>query len=230
MKTMGIIGGLSWESSLAYYKLINEMVKQRLGGLHSAQCTMYSVDFGPVEVMMREENWAQIGEILIDAAVKVEKGGVDLIAICSNTMNKMADDIQNNVSIPVLHIADATAEKIKSSGIKKVGLLGTKVVMEGNFYKDRLKNKHNIDVVVPNEADRVFINDVILKELCLRILNPVSKEKFKGIINKLVSQGAEGIVLGCTEIPLLIKQEDSDSPVFDTLTIHAEAIVAAALR
>jgi len=226
---MGLIGGLSWESSLVYYKLINEMVKQRLGGLHSAQCTMYSVDFGPIEVMMREENWSQIREILVDAAVKLEKGGADMIAICSNTMNKIAGDIQNKVSIPVLHIADATAEKIKSASIKKVGLLGTQVVMEGDFYKDRLKSKHNIEVVIPNEADRILINDVIFKELCLGILSPASKEKFKGIINKLISQGAEGIVLGCTEIPLLIKQEDSDSPIFDTLTIHAEAIVTAAL-
>jgi len=227
---MGLIGGLSWESSLVYYKLINEMVKQRLGGLHSAQCTMYSVDFGPIEAMMREENWTQIREILADAAVKVEKGGADLIAICSNTMNKMADDIQSKVSIPVLHIADATAAKIKSSGMKKVGLLGTKAVMEGDFYKERLKTKHNIDVVIPTEADRVLIHEVILTELCLGILNPVSRERFKEIMNKLVSQGAEGIVLGCTEIPLLIKQDDSDRPVFDTLTIHAEAIVEAALR
>ena len=226
---MGLIGGLSWESSLVYYKLINEMVKQRLGGLHSAQCTMYSVDFGPIEVMMREENWSQIREILVDAAVKLEKGGADMIAICSNTMNKIAGDIQNKVSIPVLHIADATAEKIKSDSVKKVGLLGTKAVMKGDFYKNRLKSKHKIEVVVPNEAERILINDVIFKELCLGILSPASKEKFKGIINKLISQGAEGIVLGCTEIPLLIKQEDSDSPIFDTLTIHAEAIVTAAL-
>ncbi len=230
MKTMGLIGGLSWESSLVYYKLINEMVKQRLGGLHSAQCIMYSVDFGPLEVMMRQEAWAKITDVLVAAACRVEKGGADIIGICSNTMNKMVDDIQKKVSIPVLHIADATAEKIKTANIRKVGLLGTNAVMAGDFYRERLKNKHNMEVVVPNEADRALVNAVIFKELCLGIFNPLAKEKIKEIITKLVSRGAEGIVLGCTELPLLINQEDSDRPIFNTLTIHAEALVNAALR
>ena len=230
MKTIGLIGGLSWESSVEYYRLVNEGVKQKLGGLHSAQCLMYSVDFGPIEELMQQGNWQQVNKLLVDAALRLQQGGADFIIICSNTIHKCADSISEQTSMPVLHIADATAQKIKEQGLKKVGLLGTKFVMEGDFYRKRLKEEHGIEVIIPEEKEREFINSVIFQELCRGVFKADSKEQFKKIISKLLQLGAEGIVLGCTEIPLLIKQADVTAPVFDTMTLHAATAVKYALE
>lgn len=230
MKTIGLIGGLSWESSVEYYRLINEGVKQKLGGLHSAQCLMYSVDFGPIEELMRQGNWQQVNKVLVEAALHLKQGGADFIIICSNTIHKCADSIIEQTGMPVLHIADAAAQKIKEQKIKKVGLLGTRFVMEGDFYRQRLKEDHDIEVMIPAEKERESINAIIFQELCMGVLKKDSKEQFQKIINKLLQLGAEGIVLGCTEIPLLIKQADVAAPVFDTTTLHAAMAVAYSLK
>lgn len=230
MKTIGLIGGLSWESSVEYYRLINEGIKERLGGLHSAQSIMYSVDFGPVEDHMRQGNWQQIDKLLFDAALKLRQGGAEFLLICSNTMHRCADSIMEQSGMPLIHIADAAAQKIKAQGIKKVGLLGTRFVMEGDFYRKRLNEQHGIEVVIPDEPARNLINTVIFQELCQGIFSRQSKKDFQKIIDNLAGQGAKGIVLGCTEIPLLIKQADVAVPVFDTMTLHAEAAVRFALE
>lgn len=225
MKIIGLIGGMSWKSSAEYYRIINEKIKEKLGGLHSAKTLMYSVDFEEIERLQHQGKWQELTEIMINAAKRLENGGADFIVICTNTMHKMADEIQENTKIPLLNIADATAEKVKNRGIKKVGLLGTKFTMEEDFYKGRLIDKYGLQVLIPNENDRQNVHDVIYKELCLGIVNPESKEKFVEIIKKLVSDGAEAVILGCTEIPLLIKQDDVEIPIFDTTRIHAEAAV-----
>ena len=225
MKIIGLIGGMSWESSAEYYRIINEKIKEKLGGLHSAKTLMYSVNFEEIEKLQHQGKWQELTEIMIDAAKRLENGGADFIVICTNTMHKMADEIQKNVKIPLLHIADATAEKVENRGIKKVGLLGTKFTMEEDFYKGRLIDKYRLQVLIPNEKDRQIVHDVIYKELCLGIVNPESKEKFIEIIKNLVSDGAEAVILGCTEIPLLIKQDDVEILIFDTTRIHAEAAV-----
>lgn len=230
MKTIGLIGGLSWESSVEYYRLINEGVKQKLGGLHSAQCVMVSVDFGPIEELMRQGNWQQVNKILVDAAFHLKQGGADFIIICSNTIHKCADSIIEQTGMPVLHIADAAAQKIKEQKLKKVGLLGTRFVMEGDFYRQKLKEDHGIEVVIPAEKEREIINEIIFQELCMGVLKKESKEQFKKIISILLQLGAEGIVLGCTEIPLLIKQADVAAPVFDTTTLHAAMAVEYSLK
>lgn len=230
MKTIGLIGGLSWESSLEYYKLINEETKSRLGGLHSAQCIMYSFDFAPIELLMRQGKWDELTDAMIGAAARLKEGGADFIIICSNTMHKMADSVQSTVHIPVLHIADTVAARLNKQGIKKVGLLGTKFCMEGDFYRNRLRDNFAIVSITPEEKERELINDIIFKELCLGIITQSAKDQHKKVIDKLVLQGAEGIILGCTEIPLLIKQEDVTIPVFDTMSIHAAAAVDLALE
>jgi len=230
MKTIGLIGGMSWESSAEYYRIINETVKEKLGGLHSAKCIMYSVDFEEIEKLQHEGKWKEATELMIDAAKRIEKGGADFVVICTNTMHKMADEVQSNINIPLLHIADAAAEKIMSKGLKKVGLLGTKFTMEEDFYKGRLSNKFGLDVTIPEEDEREIVHNIIYKELCLGEIKESSKEKFKKIIENLVSGGAEGIILGCTEIPLLIKQEDCPVPLFDTTKIHAQSAVELALK
>ncbi|MBK1812023.1 aspartate/glutamate racemase family protein [Clostridium sp. YIM B02505] len=229
MKTIGLIGGMSWESSLEYYKIINETVKSKLGGLHSSKCIMYSVDFEEIELLQHQGRWEELSDIMVNISKELKKAGADFILICTNTMHKMADDIENKAGIKVLHIAEVTGKKIVEKGLKKVGLLGTKFTMEQDFYKKVLEDKFNIEVVVPNEADREVIHEVIYKELCKGIISEESKEKYKKVINSLLLNGAEGIVLGCTEIPLLIKQEDVSVPVFDTTTIHAIAAVEFAL-
>jgi aspartate racemase len=229
LKNIGLIGGMSWESSLEYYKIINETVKQRLGGLHSAECLMYSVDFHEIEVLQHQNKWEELTDIMVNAAERLKIAGADFIVICTNTMHKMAGDIESRAGIKVLHIAEATGEKIVQKGIRKVGLLGTKFTMEGDFYKKVLIEKYNIDVVIPDEADREIVHEIIYGELCKGIINEASKKKYKKIIESLALKGAEGVVLGCTEIPLLIKQEDVDIPVFDTTTIHAVSAVEFAL-
>jgi len=230
MKTIGLIGGMSWESSLEYYRVLNETVKERLGGLHSAKCIMFSFDFEKIEKLQSEDKWDDLSGLVEEATQSLNRAGVDCIVICSNTMHKTVEYIEGKVDIPILHIADAAAEGIIKNGIKKVGLLGTKFTMEMDFYKGRLKEKYDIDVVIPNEEDREIINHVIFNELCLGILKQSSKRKFIEIISDLISKGAEGIVLGCTEIPLLIKQEEVEVPVFDTMTLHSIYAVDFSLR
>lgn len=229
MKTIGLIGGMSWESSLEYYKIINETVKSKLGDLHSAKSIMYSVDFEEVELLQHQGKWKELTDIMVAAAKSLKSAGADFIVICTNTMHKMAADIEKEAGIRVLHIAEVTGEKIIEKGLKKVGLLGTKFTMEQDFYKKVLKDKFNIDVIIPEEADREVVHKIIYEELCKGILKDTSREKYKEIINKLQAKGAEGVVLGCTEIPLLIKQKDVSVPVFDTTTIHGVAAVTFAI-
>ena len=229
MKTIGLLGGMTWESSIEYYRIINEAVRDRLGGVHSADSLMYSFDFDVIEKLHDSQNWEKATELMVDAAQRIEKGGADFIVICTNTMHKMADDVEKNVQIPLIHIVDATAEKVKESGLKKVGLLGSKFTMEEDFYKGRLLQKHGIEAVIPDEEDRKTVNDVIYYELSVGKLLPESRENYKKVISRLKDKGAEGVILGCTEIPLLIKQKDTDIPVFDTTTIHALKAVDFAL-
>ena len=221
MKTIGLIGGMSWESTVTYYKIINETVKEKLGGLHSAKCVLYSVDFQEIEECQANGNWEKSGEILGEAAYNLEKAGADFIVICTNTMHKVINQIKEKISIPILHIAEMTAEKILEKGLKNIALLGTKYTMEQDFYKSKLIEK-GINVIIPDKNDIEIINEVIYDELCLGTINSNSKKKFLEIVDKLRSKGAEGIILGCTEIGLLIKNEDTDVPLFDTAIIHAE--------
>jgi aspartate racemase len=230
MKTIGLIGGMSWESSLNYYKILNEEVKRRLGGHHSCKCLMNSVDFAEIEKLQHEGNWDKLTEMMIEAARNIQRGGADFLVICTNTMHKMADEIEQNVGIPVLHIADTAAESIKSEGIRKVGLVGTKFTMEQDFYKDRLREKHGIEVLIPDEQERQRVHDIVYNELVLGVIRESSRNIYLEVINNLVSKGAEGIVLGCTEIPLLVHQKDCNVRLFDTTTIHALAAVELASK
>ena len=221
LKTIGLIGGMSWESTVTYYKIINETVKEKLGRLHSAKCILYSVDFQEIEECQANGNWEKSGEILGEAAYNLEKAGADFIVICTNTMHKVVNQIKEKISVPILHIAEMTAEKILEKGLKNIALLGTKYTMEQDFYKSKLIEK-GINVIIPDKNDIETINEVIYDELCLGTINFNSKKKFLEIVDKLRSKGAEGIILGCTEIGLLIKNEDTDVPLFDTAIIHAE--------
>ncbi|KLA27500.1 aspartate/glutamate racemase family protein [Bacillus cereus] len=229
MKTIGLIGGMSWESTSEYYRIINEEIKERLGGLHSAKCMINSVDFEEIERFQSNGDWNGAGEVLGNAAYSLQRGGADFIIICTNTMHKVVEKIKENIHIPVLHIADATAKEIKRKDIQKVGLLGTKYTMEQDFYKLRIE-ENRIKVMVPSEKDREKINEVIYTELCLGKITSQSREYYKRVIEELVQEGAQGIILGCTEIGLLIKQEDVSVPIFDTTHIHAVEAVNFALR
>ena len=230
MKTIGLIGGMSWESSIEYYRIINERARERFGGLHSAKCIMHSYDFDQIASAQRQNDWPGLTDKLVSTAKGLKFSGADFIIICTNTMHKLADEVQDKSGIQVLHIADATGEKIKEKGLKKVALMGTKYTMEADFYRKRLVEIYGLDVIVPPEEERNIIHNIIFDELCQGIINPSSKEKLQHIINSLVSQGAEGIILGCTEIPLIIKQDDIDVPVFDTTRIHAEAAIEMAIK
>ena len=230
MKTIGLIGGMSWESTAEYYRIINEAIRERLGGSHSAKIVMYSVDFEEVRELHRAGNWDEATSLMIDAAKRVERGGADFVLICTNTMHKMAEEVAASINIPLLHIADVTAEKIIPFGFKKLGLLGSTFTMEEDFYKGRLKEKYGLDVVIPNEADRQAVDNIIFAELCLGERKVPSREQIKAIMKKLIDNGAQGIILGCTELPLLLKQEDCSVPLFDTTAIHAKAAVDYALR
>ena len=229
MKTMGLIGGMSWESSLEYYRIVNETVKEKLGGLHSCKCLMYSVDFGVIEALQHQNKWDELTKLMIEAAQNLKHGGADFIVICTNTMHKMAPEIEHATGLNVLLIVDVTGAAISKKKIKKVGLLGTRFTMEGDFYKKRLKDNYDIEVIIPEDADRQIIHDIIYNELCLGLIKDDSRQKYINIINKLCANGAEGIILGCTEIPLLIKQSDVLIPVYDTTKIHAESAVEFAL-
>jgi aspartate racemase len=225
MKVIGLIGGMSWESTAEYYRIINETVKDRLGGLHSAKILLYSLNFAEIEKLQREGKWIEATELMCDAARRVESGGADCLLICTNTMHKMASEVEQAVKIPLLHIADATAREIKKKKIQRVVLLGTKFTMEEDFYKGRLAEKYLLKVIIPSEEDRNIINQIIYHELCLGKVKEESKKQFRRIIEQLTEEGAGGVILGCTEIPLLIKQQDSPVELFDTTAIHARAAV-----
>ncbi|MFL5263658.1 MAG: aspartate/glutamate racemase family protein [Anaeromyxobacteraceae bacterium] len=228
MKTIGLIGGMSWESSAHYYRLVNEGVKARLGGLHSARCLLASVDFGEIEPLQRAARWDDAGDVLNAAALGLERAGADLLLICANTMHKVADRAMRGVSIPLLHIADVTAARVREAGLRRVALLGTRYVMEEDFYRARLAER-GLDVVVPGPEDRAEVNRVIFEELVLGRIVPASKARYVAIMQALAAQGAGGVIAGCTEIGMLVKPGDAPVPLFDTTEIHAAAAVALAL-
>jgi aspartate racemase len=230
MKTIGLIGGMSWQSSLAYYRIINETVKARLGGLHNAVSLMHTVDFAQIERFQHAGDWDGAARVLADAARHLERGGAACVVLCTNTMHKLASRLESAVGIPLIHIADATATQIKARGLQRIGLLGTAFTMEQDFYKGRLTDQHGLEVIVPGDADRQIVHRVIYEELCLGVIRPESKLEYTRIMRDLVQQGAQGIILGCTEIMLLVGQDDSSVPVFDTTTIHAVAAVDFALE
>jgi aspartate racemase len=230
MKTIGLLGGMTWESTLEYYRIINEHVNQRLGGVHSAKCLMLSVDFAEIEELQTSGRWEEATRAMVKAAQTLEHGGADFIVICTNTMHKMADAVSAGVRVPLLHIADAAAEAIRQQGLTKIGLLGTRFTMEEDFYKRRLTEKFDLEVIVPEKDDRAVINRVIYEELGIGRFLPESKAEYLRIINELANCGAQGIILGCTEIGLLVKQADCAVPLFDTTIIHAEAAVDYALK
>lgn len=228
MKTIGLLGGMSWESTVTYYQIVNEVIKKKLGGLHSAKVLLYSVDFSEIETCQAEGNWDKSADILSEAARHLEKAGADFIVICTNTMHKVAPQIQSCISIPIIHIAEATADVLKQRNIKKVALLGTKYTMTQDFYKDKL-TEAGISVLIPDDTSVEVVNDIIYNELCLGIISPQSKQKYLAIIEDLSKKGAQGVILGCTEIGLLVQQEDTSLPVFDTTQIHAEKAALLAL-
>ena len=230
MKTMGLIGGMSWESSLEYYRIVNEAVKERLGGFHSAKCVLYSVDFEEVEKLQHEGDWDKLTGLMIDAAQRLERAGADFVVICTNTMHKMADEVQGAIAIPLLHIVDVTAEAIKANGQTRVGLLGTKFTMEQDFYKGRLSDNHGLEVLIPSAEERQAVHQILYSELCLGEIKDLSKAKFKDVIQNLVDRGAQGVILGCTEIPLIVSQDDYEIPVYDTTALHALAAVEYAIE
>jgi aspartate racemase len=229
MKTIGLIGGMSWESSAQYYRIINEAVRERLGSTRSARSLMYSVDFGEVEKLQHDGDWHALTGLMIEAAGRLERGGADMILICTNTMHRMANEVAASVSAPLLHIADPTAEAIKAAGKRRVGLLGTAFTMEQDFYKGRLAERHGLQVLVPQEEDRRSVHRIIYEELVAGQIRADSRETYRSVIARLIEQGAEAIILGCTEIMLLVGEEDSAVPLYDTTRLHAVAAVELAL-
>ena len=230
MKTIGLIGGMSWESTVSYYQAINQGVKLELGGLHSAKVCLYSVDFDEIEKLQRQNRWHDSAILLAKAAQAVEAAGADFVLICTNTMHKVADEVQAAISIPLVHIADATAQKLITDGIKRVGLLGTKFTMQEDFYKNRLTERFGIEVLVPTSTAQDMIHDVIYNQLCLGVINHQSRQDFISVINHLYQQGAEAVILGCTEIALLVEPQHTDVPLYDTTQIHAAKAVALAIK
>ncbi len=229
MKTIGLIGGMSWESSIEYYRIVNEVTKARLGGFHSAKSLMVSVDFAEIELLQQQGAWQAAGEILAAAAENLERGGADFIVLCTNTMHNVAHAIQSRVQIPFLHIADATGVHIQNLGLHKIGLLGTRFTMEQDFYKNRLVEQYALDVLIPKESDRETVHRIIYDELVKGVILPVSKERYLEIIQKMQAEGAEGVILGCTEIGLLVQDGECEIPLFDTTRLHAIAAVDYAL-
>lgn len=230
MQTIGLLGGMSWESSAEYYRIINETVKERLGGLHSAQLLLYSVDFAPIEQLQHAGEWAQTGVMLAADAQRLERGGADFFLLCTNTMHTVIDAITSAVSIPCIHIADPTAEAIRAAGYQQVGLLGTRFTMEQDFYRGRLEQEHGLTVLVPDLAGRETVHRIIYEELVLGIIRDDSRAAYQRVMADLVERGAEAIILGCTEIMLLVGADDASVPLFDTTRLHAEAAVTRALR
>ena len=229
MKTIGLIGGMSWESTVPYYRQINEAVKARLGGLHSARIVLYSVDFHEIERLQQAGDWSMAGDVLAAAAQSLQVAGADFLVLCTNTMHKVASDIERAVDIPLLHIADPTAEAIRRAGHTAVGLLGTRFTMEEAFYRERLRDRHGLDVMLPEADERAVVHRIIYEELCLGIVSAESRAVYLGIIEKMARQGAQAIILGCTEISLLVSQSDCDMPLFDTTALHADAAAQQAL-
>ena len=229
MKTIGLIGGMSWESSIEYYRIINQVIRKELGGVHSAKSVMVSLDFAEIEELQNQGNWDEATRIMVETAQLVEKGGADFVLICTNTMHLMAEEVQAGVNIPLLHIADATAQAVKQQGLDIIGLLGTRFTMEKEFYRGRLEELHQLKVLIPDREKRDQVHRVIYDELVQGVITDGSREIYREVIDALVAGGAQGIVLGCTEIGLLVKQEDVPVPVFDTMEIHALAAVDAAL-
>ncbi len=229
MKTIGLIGGMSWTSSLEYYRLLNEGVQQRLGGLHSARCILYSFDFGHVQELEHAGEREQLARLLVEAARTLQSAGADCVLICANTQHRVADEVASSIDIPLIHIADATAEEIRRLGLSTVGLLGTRYTMEEDFYKARLREKHGIETVIPGEEDRSTVHTIIYDELCRDVIRESSAEAVREVIARLVGMGAEGVILGCTELPLLVKQETTDVPLISTTAVHARAAVDFAL-
>lgn len=230
MKTIGLLGGMSWESTVGYYRLINEGIRQQLGGLHSARIVMHSVDFAPIEKLQHAGDWAGTAAILIEAALSIQAAGADFLVICTNTMHKVAPEIEQAITIPLLHIGDATGDQLHKMGMKTVGLLGTGFTMEEDFYRGRLINKHGLQVIIPGEDERKLVHRVIYQELCQGKIDERSKASYLRIINELAARGAEGVILGCTEIGMLVKQEETAVPLFDTTAIHASKAVEKAIR
>ena len=230
MKLIGLIGGMSWESTESYYRLINQAVKARLGGLHSARLVLYSVDFHEIEVLQRAGDWDTAGRLLADAARSLQAADAEAIVLCTNTMHKVAAAIEATVAVPLLHIADATAAAIVAAGHTRVGLLGTRFTMEEAFYRDRLIDRHDLDVLVPAAAEREDVNRIIYQELCLGVIREESRARYREVISNLVAAGAQAIILGCTEISLLVSAADASVPLFDTTALHARAAVDFALR
>jgi aspartate racemase len=229
MKTIGLIGGMSWESTIPYYRQINETIKERVGGLHSAKIILYSVDFHEIERLQHAGKWEAAGAVLADAAQTLEAAGAAFLVLCTNTMHKVASSIETAVAIPLFHIADPTATEIKRAGHSTVGLLGTRFTMEEAFYRDRLSERHGLRVITPDSEDRERIHQIIYEELCLGVVKSESRSAYRKIMGKLASQGAEAIILGCTEISLLVRQQDSEVPLFDTAAIHARMAAEEAL-
>lgn len=229
MKKIGLIGGMSWESTQEYYRIVNEEVNTRIGGLHSAKIVVDSVDFDEIEKLQHVGEWDKLGDMLVESARNLERAGADCVLICTNTMHKCAEQVTSSIQIPLIHLADATGEAVKKQGLKRVGLLGTKFTMEQDFYRGRLTQKFGLDVIVPDRDGREYVHEVIYNQLCLGDIRSESRQRYIQIIQKLIDDGAEGVILGCTEIPLLIKQEDVSIPVFDTTNIHAVAAVDFAL-
>lgn len=230
MKRIGLIGGLSWESTALYYKLINELVRDTLGGLNSADCVIHSFNFAEIAVLQKVGDWDRATERMIAAAQGLERAGAEMLIICANTMHKMADQVQTSVNIPLIHIADATADRVQAADITQIGLLGTRYTMDQDFYKGRLADKFGLTVIVPDAPDREIVNAIIYDELCLGMIRSESKAEYMRITRLLVDNGAQGVILGCTEITMLISQADSSVPVFDTTAIHAERAVELALE
>lgn len=229
MKTIGLIGGMSWESTVTYYQIINETIREKLGGLHSAKIILYSVDFAEIEEYQSKGDWDKSAILLASAAMRLEQAGADYIVICTNTMHKVAPYIQKKINIPIIHIAETTAEALKKNSVKKVALLGTKYTMTQDFYKEKIQ-QNGIEVMIPNEKDIEIVNDIIYNELCLGIISDKSRNKYVRIIDSLKANGAEGVILGCTEIGLLISQEYSSIPIYDTTQIHAYAAALKAIE
>ena len=229
MKTIGLLGGMSWESTLPYYRHINEAVRERLGGLHSARLVLYSLDFHEIEALQRQGDWAAAGTLLADAARRLESAGADFLLLCTNTMHKVADAIEAASALPLLHIADPTAAAIQAAGLQRVGLLGTRFTMEQPFYRQRLEDRYGIQVLVPDEPDRAEVHRVIYEELCRGVVSEASRQAYRQVISRLVARGAQAVILGCTEIGLLVRADDAEVPLFDTCVLHAQAAAERAL-
>ena len=230
MKTIGLIGGMSWESTVTYYQLLNRLARERLGGLHSAKLLLWSFDFAEIEQYQALGDWDKATRLLVEAAVRLEQGGSECVVICTNTMHKTADDVQNAIEVPLIHIADATAQSIKAASLSRPLLLATAYTMEQDFYTGRLRDRHGIDVVIPEEFDRKFVHDIIYEELCRGVVTAESKQNYLDIVNRVAeTTGVDSVILGCTEVGLLIQQSDTSLPVFDTTVLHAQAAMDFAL-